>query len=236
MNLGRADPARVSVLALSAAAFLLAFTIPFLCSLHSRDRSAHLQVGTTVAAVSDRRADVAPSFRTAQTAGLKPAATAATPRLVENYGRFPLSFEANNGQTDSQVRFLSRGRGYTMFLTQNEAVLSLKKPSAFSTQLSALRKGMTSAMPLSGPVSPLALAPEGLLTRPDESNGQSSIDNRQFPNPESQTPAVLRLKLVGANPAAKVNGLQELPGRSNYFLGNDPKKWRTNVSNYRKVK
>jgi hypothetical protein len=30
-------------------------------------------------------------------------------------------------------------------------------------------------------------------------------------------------------------GLQELPGKSNYFLGKDPEKWRTNVSNFAKV-
>jgi hypothetical protein len=30
--------------------------------------------------------------------------------------------------------------------------------------------------------------------------------------------------------------LEELPGKSNYFIGNDPKKWRTNVPNYAKVK
>ena len=50
------------------------------------------------------------------------------------------------------------------------------------------------------------------------------------------TNAFLRMKLVGANPQAKVSGLEELPGRSNYFIGNDPKKWRTNVPNYAKVK
>jgi hypothetical protein len=44
------------------------------------------------------------------------------------------------------------------------------------------------------------------------------------------------MKLVGANPQAKVTGLEELPGKSNYFIGNDPKKWRTNVPNYAKVK
>ncbi|MFB3920258.1 MAG: SBBP repeat-containing protein [Terriglobia bacterium] len=46
----------------------------------------------------------------------------------------------------------------------------------------------------------------------------------------------MRLKLVGANPQAKVAGVEPLPGRSNYFIGNDPKKWRTNVANYAKVK
>jgi hypothetical protein len=44
-------------------------------------------------------------------------------RAVEACGKFPLSFEANAGQADRQVRFLSRGPGYTLFLTSNEAVL-----------------------------------------------------------------------------------------------------------------
>ena len=47
---------------------------------------------------------------------------------------------------------------------------------------------------------------------------------------------MVRMKLVGANPQAKVSGLDELPGKSNYFIGNDAKKWRTNVANYAKVK
>jgi hypothetical protein len=35
-------------------------------------------------------------------------------RLVGSYGRLPLSFEANHGQTDARVKFLSRGSGYTL--------------------------------------------------------------------------------------------------------------------------
>lgn len=37
----------------------------------------------------------------------------------------PLAFEANRGQADPQVRFLARGTGYTVFLTQTEAVVAL---------------------------------------------------------------------------------------------------------------
>ena len=44
------------------------------------------------------------------------------------------------------------------------------------------------------------------------------------------------MKLVGANRAANVTALEELPGKSNYFIGNDPKKWRTDVPTYGKVK
>ncbi len=44
------------------------------------------------------------------------------------------------------------------------------------------------------------------------------------------------MKLLGANPEAPVTGVDELPGKTNYFIGNDPKKWRTNVPTYAKVK
>ena len=46
------------------------------------------------------------------------------------YAALPLSFEANQGQTDPRVSFLSRGRGYALFLTGREAVLTLKNPSS----------------------------------------------------------------------------------------------------------
>jgi len=51
-------------------------------------------------------------------------------RLVNFYGRLALSFEANRGQTDPQVKFVARGSGYTLFLTRRgEAVLALRKPA-----------------------------------------------------------------------------------------------------------
>jgi hypothetical protein len=46
---------------------------------------------------------------------------------------------------------------------------------------------------------------------------------------------VVRLRLLGANPAAKVTGLDELPGQSNYFIGNDPNKWHSHVPTYGRV-
>lgn len=55
-------------------------------------------------------------------------------QLVEAYGHLPLSFEANQGQTDQRVRFLVRGSGYSLFLTANEAVLALKKMTGVRSQ------------------------------------------------------------------------------------------------------
>ena len=39
----------------------------------------------------------------------------------------PYTFEQNQGQTDRSVRYLARGRGYSLYLTGREAVLSLQR-------------------------------------------------------------------------------------------------------------
>jgi len=52
-----------------------------------------------------------------------------SPRGVQtsaSYSRLPLTFEANKGQTAGQVKFLSRGKGYTAFLTAGGMVLALR--------------------------------------------------------------------------------------------------------------
>src|SRR5262249_49014278 len=155
---------------------------------------------------------------------------------------------------------LSRGSGYSLFLTGNEAVLALRKPSAISSQRSAGRRGgagpgsadlgFRSAAfpgllrsPAAGPETrartphPTARASPDLLPTAEElRDGLSPSGQGRTPDPEPGTPAVLRMELVGAKPQAKVMGLEELPGKSSYFIGNDPKKWRTNVPNCAKVK
>jgi beta-propeller repeat-containing protein len=102
------------------------------------------------------------------------------------YANLPLRFEANVGQTDSRVKFLSRGRGYNLFLTPAEAVLTLRNKKTAKT-------------------------------------GE---------NPRS----VLRMKLIGANPAPRVDGEDTLPGKSNYLIGNTSSKWRRNVSGFGKIR
>jgi uncharacterized protein (TIGR03437 family) len=130
----------------------------------------------------------------------------AEPQIVANYGKLPLSFEANQGQADGQVKFLSRGRGYTLFLTGTEAVLQLRNADF------GLRNANRPAFEM------------GVR------NPQSEIRN-----PQLARPVTLRMRLVGANPNAEARGVEELPGKSNYFIGNDPSKWRTNVPTYAKV-
>jgi hypothetical protein len=49
-------------------------------------------------------------------------------------------------------------------------------------------------------------------------------------------PIVLRMNLVGANPGAAVEGLNELEGKVNYLIGNDPAQWRTNIPTFSRVR
>jgi hypothetical protein len=155
--------------------------------------------------------EVRPSYRTSLEQAAK-----ADAGLVEAYGKLPLSFEANRGQTDRQVKFFSRGRGYTLFLTANEAVLTLKKPSTATVPLLV---GQDSQFKEFLP------SPKTLV----KARGSS------IPAAQLLQPTAVEMRLVGANPDAQIAGIDELPGRSNYFIGNDSNKWRTNVPTYAKV-
>jgi hypothetical protein len=69
---------------------------------------------------------------------------------------------------------------------------------------------------------------------PDAKRDSRSAPERLSKQPQG-TPAVLRMSLVGAASKPLVQGLEELPGKANYFIDNDPSKWRTNVPTYAKV-
>src|SRR5215475_3433791 len=125
----------------------------------------------------------------------------ASPRVVKAYRNLPLTFEANQGQSVPKVKFLSRGDGYNLFLTSNEAVLALQERS--------------------GPQSVLTSARRWNLP------GEISSDGK---------PAVFRMKLIGANAQAEVTGQNQLPGKSNYFIGKDPRNWRRDIRLFAKVR
>jgi hypothetical protein len=52
----------------------------------------------------------------------------------------------------------------------------------------------------------------------------------------SEPPQVVRLRVHGANHASIPTAEEPLPGRVNYFIGNDPSQWRTNIATYHKVR
>ncbi|HKQ73370.1 MAG TPA: SBBP repeat-containing protein [Blastocatellia bacterium] len=122
----------------------------------------------------------------------------------EAFGKLPMRFELNQGQSDSRANFIARGPGYSLFLSPAEATLKLRNGD----------RGSRVA---------------------DRGSPPSSIFNpqSQSPNPQSD---VLRMKLAGANQAPKITGLDELPGKTNYFTGQDQSHWRAQVPSFARVK
>jgi hypothetical protein len=107
--------------------------------------------------------------------------------VMDAYRRLPMIFEPNQGQSDPEVKFLAHGSGYGLFLTTDEAVLTLRHSAS----------GARHSVP------------------------QSSV---------------VRMTLEGANANSAVSGADELPGKSNYFIGNDPAKWHTDVPQFARVR
>jgi hypothetical protein len=98
-----------------------------------------------------------------------------TQNATDTFGRLPLSFELNQGQADSRVRFLARGQGYGIFLTDNGAAFSL---------------------------------------------GGSS----------------LHMRLQDAARSPRITGVDQLPGKVNYLVGNKSSDWRTSIPTYERVR
>jgi len=107
----------------------------------------------------------------------------------DSYGRLPLNFEENRGQTDPRVKFLSRGNGYSLFLTSTDAVLKLREPSRRQTR---------------------------------------SRERPRF--------SAIRIRLKAANPAPVIAGVGALTGKSNYYIGRDPKRWHTDIPTFAGVR
>ena len=68
--------------------------------------------------------------------------------MLQAYAKIPLSFEANQGQTDKQVKFLTRGNGYSAFFTLTEAVLSLRHTPKQASAVKATAKSQTNVLRL----------------------------------------------------------------------------------------
>ena len=106
---------------------------------------------------------------------------------LATYSHLPLIFEPNQGQTDAKVKYLAHGRGYGLYLTDQEAVLSLQHYAADS----------------------------------------------RHPNVRN---SVVSMKLSGASSVGNPVGDARLPGKSNYFIGNDPAKWHRDIPQFARVR
>jgi Chitobiase/beta-hexosaminidase C-terminal domain/Beta-propeller repeat/NHL repeat len=129
-------------------------------------------------------------------------------QAAANYDKLPLSFEPNQGQTDPSVKFISRGSGYALFLTGDGAVLALG-------QSGRNRADCNSSL--------LQIAPQPASCEAASRGAQD----------------VVRMTLAGAanqDHLIQTSGEDPLPGKVNYFIGNDPMRWHTDLPTYARVR
>ncbi|MCA1617857.1 MAG: DUF11 domain-containing protein [Acidobacteria bacterium] len=79
----------------------------------------------------------------------------------------------------------------------------------------------------------LFLADAGAVLR---LRGAGAVEGDDASRGAERRDATLRLRLVGANRSPKISGLGELPGKSNYLVGPDARRWRTGVPAFEKVR
>jgi hypothetical protein len=135
----------------------------------------------------------------------------AKPNIMPS-GSIPLSFERNEGQTSSDVRFVAHGRGYTLFLTQTGAYIALEQlvdDDPFVRKLNA-------------------------KTRKRFEAGKLYRSSPRFHR--NRKTRVVNIVLDNANPNARIEPIDELPGKSNYFIGDDPRMWRSGIPTYARVR
>jgi hypothetical protein len=144
----------------------------------------------------------------------------------ETYGNLPLQFEANAGQTDGSVKFLSRGGSYTLFLTATEAVLVLapKVPRKRRAPEVTGNRPLEDALSADGRFEPA----ENISQGPERGNPEGS-------NEDIINSTVVHMKLEGANPAPQIAGADPLPGHVNYIVGSNPANWHADISTYAQV-
>jgi hypothetical protein len=104
----------------------------------------------------------------------------------------------------------------------------------FDAQVKYAARGAGYSLWLTGDQTLIALSADAQNT-PTTAWQDQKLQRKQPSKPGETGTAVIRMTLVNATRAASVSGENELPGRSNYFIGNDPTRWRAGVISYSHV-
>src|SRR5262249_1904078 len=126
----------------------------------------------------------ATALRTSSSQIISPVEAEARAGINERYGRLPMRFEANPAHTDHTVKFITRGDAYSLFLTAKEAVWRWQRARRESGAVGAGEEGN----------------PKSEIRNPEPKVRNSKLETRNV------TPALLRMRLVGANPEPPVTG------------------------------
>ena len=152
--------------------------------------------------------------------------------VIQKTAKLQMPFIANNGQTNERVKFYANTFGGTVFVTEDgEIVYAL--PASRSGELGDKRSEARSQK--------LEVGIQNADTRNQHKNHQTANSKSEtqnlnpqseIRNPKSEIRSVaLKEQFVGAK-VKTIQGEEKSVTKVNYFKGNDPSKWKTNISTY----
>jgi len=192
--------------------------------------SGALLPGAAFAVGAGVRAASAPTPRTSDRGGAGRTGAARKEREAPTaavIGRRPLRFEPSQGLSDPRVRFVARGPGYRVLLTDAEAVLDLRADAPHGDVAAGAHR-------LPGTIA--GGAPESTTGREPQARASGAAGPRSEPDrPPPAAFAQLRMRLVGGNPRPRVQGLDPGADTASYFLGADARLWRPGVRTFGKA-
>src|SRR3990167_3492689 len=178
----------------------------------------------------------------------EPAIKPTNQEFITKTAKLQMPFIANNGQVNGQVKFYAKTFGGTVFVTkEGEIVYAL--PGRDEGQGAGVRdweSGVEEAghgprIAGSGIQSPSEMLDFFLIScshsisKIISPNYDYSIQHPEFSNPNSEILGVaLKEQFVGAK-TITIQGEEKSVTKVNYFKGNDPSKWKTNISTYDSV-
>jgi len=129
--------------------------------------------------------------------------------VMSSLSAMPLAFTENSGQWDEKALFRAEAGAAVFFFCADEVVYVFTRDTDELDESSSLRR------------------------QPYGPYGESLPDASPFDRPRYKKEAmVIKAQFVGANPDAEIVAEDRLPHNCNYFYGDDPDKWRTDVPNY----
>ena len=140
-----------------------------------------------------------------------PLTLSAANQMLQGQG---LLFIENRGQFDSRVKFLVKGNGANLWLTNDGIVFDFQRPAA--------KQGSATTAKNAGAVT-------------THSQSSQHFDPRMKSDPPPMERLVFKQKLVGPNPNPTIEARDPQPGIYNYFPTSDPDTWRTHVLAYKEV-
>jgi len=146
----------------------------------------------------------------------------------------PLAFTENLGQWDEKALFRANAGGATMWFTTEGAVYQFTRrvvtSNSFEVEHGAFHDQETPPNKFEG-----ATQPENDVTLSLSKGGSEHMRDPFNHEPDSIEQLVIKANFVGANPNPTVRGEGLMEYKCNYFIGNDPNEWHTDVPNYQAI-